>query len=1335
MLRRMAILLAIMLLPILSAVAQTRNISQHALTPSNGLSHVSVTSLHQDSNGAIWIATRDGLNRYDGSEITVFRRDRNNPNSLTSNNVIYLVGDNERYLYIMCSDGVSRLDIDTEQFKVICEETVGAIEWCGSFYVASGNKIERWIDEEDRFEEYFVHEDNSVVIRYMCMDSRGTMWIGTQDHGLYTFNSAALCTNIVESGNITNIFEDSSGDMWFGSWNDGLYHYDRASGNVHNYRHLQGDKSTLSSNFVRDVAQDNQGNIWVGTSDGICCYSAENKCFTRYDSGENNSSVWSVMRDAQGTIWFSSYFGGVSWFNPEYSIFLSYKTIDSYSATVEQTVIGKMVEDKDGLLWICTEGSGVYIYNRELGEFNELLPRDRFGANIKAICYDQSRDIMWFGTHLGGLYSYHISSGKLKNYRYNPADRWSIPSDIIRDIELRDEKLILATFNGVATFDPKTGRSERMFIDTQLGRKILSVSNILVSSDDNLWIAADGQGIFRYIFKQKSLSNYRPRKDDINSLSSNNISTIIEDQSATIWIGHEGTGVDRFNSESDDFTNFDTKSAGIIGDRIYEICDNCDGSLSISTGEGVSIFDTRTLNSYSYSNQMGYSLLSPNENAMCRTHDNLVFIGGVDGLISFDLNRLINTQKRAYAILLSNLYVNQKLLLPNDGSEVLTKIIKKTDSVVLPSSTDSFSVDFTTTNYIPEIDESVVYRLQGFEDEWIASRTNHITYTNIPPGNYTLQLKSASNSDNVQGVSLDVVIRQIWYKTAWAWMVYLIIITLLVNYLHTLYRQRLQLSAQVRYEQDRIVDIEKQNHSKLQFFTNISHEFRTPLSVIIGQIELLLNSKQLSTAARAKVLSIYKSSSELNSLIGELLDFRKHEQGHLKLKIQQANLSALFAEIHDLYFDYISSRGVTFGVNAPEVGLSVNCDVVQLRKVVTNLLSNAIKYSRKGDSISLSAMQLGDKVIIKVEDSGVGISPEDLEYIFDRFYQSQRNAQTAMGGTGIGLAFAKGIVELHGGTIEVESKLGCGSSFTVTLPTTLDVTSSAENEPLAQLSFADKSVPHLLPTPHDEPHERQVKLLLVEDDPQLLMLLVEIFSPQYSVSTAVDGVEGIERARELLPQIIVSDVMMPNISGVELCQALKGDELTSHIPIILLTARSTTEQAIEGLNCGADDYIVKPFDVNLLLARSNNLVNNRILLQQRYSAQPEENTVKMASNALDQRILERAMEIIDRHIDNPDFDIATFSTEIAMSRTNLFNKIKAITGLTPNDFILTVRLKRSATMLLTNPNMSITEVAERVGFSGHRHFGKRFKERFGVTPMAYRHSRGEHTTNSESEGE
>ncbi|MFR9591719.1 MAG: two-component regulator propeller domain-containing protein [Rikenellaceae bacterium] len=1324
---KLLLLLALIIFANIADQLSAKEVVFNRLTFADGLSQETINSIYQDPKGYIWIATRNGLNRFDGTSVKVFRKEKHNSNSLLSNNVRDIVNGDNGILYLMFNDGVSKFDTRTQTFETIFNDSPLAIDYNEDVYIAYRNSIAIFENIKTGVKPIFNFEDEQISIKAILRDRSGRMWIGTRANGIYTIERDGELIHRVQSSEVTNIFEDDNGDIWVGTWVDGAYHYIKEQDKLMNYR--KEIYTEIPSNFVRDFASDNQGNVWIGTSDGLCKYTPQSGIFQSFQLQKQNSSVWSIIKDHQGNIWFGTYYGGVSWFNPEYSTLKRYEVFRPNSNTPIDIITGRMTEDSKGRLWICTEGQGLYVYDRERNSYEYIFDNMKdigIVPSIKSIYYDSEREIIWIGTHLRGLFRYDILSKSFKTYTHDPANPYSIPSNIIRDIAPYKGELMLATFDGVVAFDPDTGRSRKVYEDSAQSRLIAIVSNIHVDHNDLMWMSVEGRGLFVYNFKTNSLINYTHESTDPRSLSSNNVSTIVEDYRGNLWFGHECAGVDRFNAKDYDFDNFDTSSGLLIDDRVYEICDNLDGSLYISTGHGFTIFNVDKMESYKHSSDRQLLLSSPNENAMYRTSDGEIFLGGINGLFSFKSDDLLGLTPMPYKLRFNSLYVNQREVSPNDHTGILSQTLPFTDEIVLDqSSINSFSITFTSSNFIPELEDEVEFMLEGYDTEWLLANSDQITYTNLMPGSYRLKLRSTSEQANVGGTELSIKIKAPFYNTSIAWVIYILIALGVIAYLLQMYRARIELHAQVEHEQSRIKAISEENRTKLRFFTNISHEFRTPLAIIIGQIELLLNTKDLSHEVRNRVTNIHTSSIELNSLIKELLDFRKQEQGHLHLKVSSANVISMLDELCSLYGNYIESKDVKFIFKRTTDKIELNCDVVQLRKVVTNLLSNAIKHTDEGGAITVTAYEDYANVVIGVADTGSGIAEKDINHIFDRFYQGN-NSNGVQRGTGIGLAFAKGIVDLHNGTIEVNSQLGQGSLFTVKIPKELACTETKNgiDESFVELTnsllLKDHKATQTQTDNNKQPHRPTI--LIVEDDISLLNMLEEIFAEQYNVVTAHDGREGIEKAQEVMPTIIVSDVMMPHVSGIELCRTLRKDVVTSHIPIVLLTARTSVEHTIEGLKYGADDYVAKPFNIDILRARCSNLINNRIILQEKFRDLPEENTYKMATNATDQKFLEQAMEVIEDHMDDAEFNIAQFSSQMALSRTNLFNKIKAVTGQTPNDFIMTVRLKRAATILLNNPEMSIISISESIGFNSYRYFGKRFKEKFGLTPNAYRTS-------------
>ena len=752
--------------------------------------------------------------------------------------------------------------------------------------------------------------------------------------------------------------------------------------------------------------------------------------------------------------------------------------------------------------------------------------------------------------------------------------------------------------------------------------------------------------------------------------------------------------------------------------------------MLLITNQGFSQFDYPQKKFYNYGTENGFPLTAVNENALFVTHDGEVFLGGIQGMISFWEKKLHFTPK-SYSIILSRLLVNGKEITAGDDTGILEQSIAYTPEISLKADQSMFSIEYATSNFIPANRNEIVYRLEGFSDEWNHTdrKQTLITYTNLNPGKYTLVIKS--DGDGIEEARLLIRVLPPWYETWWAYLIYTICTVSLLWYLIQNYNSRIKLRESLKYEKKHIEDLEALNQSKLRFFTNISHEFRTPLTLIVGQVETLLQVQTFTPNIYHKILGIYKNSLQLRELITELLDFRKQEQGHMKIKVSRHNLVNFLYENYLLFLEYASSKQINFKFNKQSDDIEVWYDQKQMQKVVNNLLSNALKHTKAEDTISINVSQEDKYVIIEIKDTGTGIAAAEIDKIFDRFYQTERLDSLNTGaGTGIGLALTKGIIELHHGTIRVESEPGKGSRFIITLKsgnqhfTEEQIIRDNTDTNIQQQPETIVPTVEILPDSEwkEEDNKRieDAKMLIVEDNESIKQMLAGIFETFYQVTTASDGVEALDIIQKDMPSIILSDVVMPRMSGTELCKQIKTDFNTCHIPVVLLTARTAVEHNIEGLKIGADDYITKPFNTNLLISRCNNLVNSRRLLQEKFSKQPQAFAQMLATNPMDKEMLDRAMAIIEQHLDNTDFNVNIFAREMGMARTNLFTKLKAVTGQTPNDFILSIRLKKGAVMLRNNPELNITEISDRIGFSSSRYFSKCFKESYHGIPLGYR---------------
>lgn len=749
--------------------------------------------------------------------------------------------------------------------------------------------------------------------------------------------------------------------------------------------------------------------------------------------------------------------------------------------------------------------------------------------------------------------------------------------------------------------------------------------------------------------------------------------------------------------------------------------------MLLTTNQGFTLFDYYTKLFYNYDNENGFPFTTLNENSLYQCKDGEIFLGGIKGMVSF-YEKSLNIPPKPYDIFQVGLWVNGEEVGINDKTGILKSSFYDTSAITLKSDHSVLNLEFAVSNYIAANQHEFVYRLEGFSNGWTKIyKQRTITYTNLSPGDYTLIVKPAGINNVYQPeYRLNITVLPPFYKTIWAYLIYVVITISLLYYIVRTYHGRIKLQESLKYEKQHIRDVEELNQSKLRFFTNISHEFRTPLTVIVGQIEMLLQVQSFPPAIYNKLLNVYKNGLQLRGLISELLDFRKQEQGHMKIKVSRHNLVDFLYENYLLYIEYASTRHIKFYFNKDQDQLEVWYDSRQMQKVINNLLSNAFKYTPEKGSISINISKRGEEAIIEVQDSGKGIKPEEAGKIFERFYQTSNDPENTQG-TGIGLALSKGIVELHKGRIEVSSNQTSGTTFTIALklgnahftaeqieteePKEEEAAVIVESKFMVEQQVLDDTVKERI---------KGAKVLIVEDNDSLREMLAGLFEPYYEIITAADGEEGLKEARDRMPDLIISDVVMPKMTGIELCKQIKQDFETCHIPVVLLTARTAIEHTIEGLRIGADDYITKPFNVNLLISRCNNLVNSRIVLQEKFSKQPQTRVQMLATNPMDKDLLDRTVAIIEKNMDNAEFSLNDVIRELCISRTNFFSKMKAITGQTPNDFILTIRLKKAAYLLKNELFLSIAEVADRTGFSSPRYFSRCFKEVYGISPLFYR---------------
>lgn len=1324
------ICLACWLLCVCLSVCRAQNITFNHLTTDDGLSHNSVISIYQDERGFLWFGTRNGVSVYNGKGFQIFQKEKDNPNSILYNDIYHITGDRQGHVYVMTNRGISSYDLERGRFTSIIRKKMKAMFFSKHLYAATSRQLYRYVD--GRFKLYYLMPPNGSSIQRLYVQN-DSVFIGTSQ-GLYVLNPQKELVPLLDEGSVSDIFRDSSGCYWVTtSDGDGVYclQGDRKT----RFLSQHDDDSTLSSDYAHRCCEDREGNIWIGTFDGLNRYDRQTGRFTRFVKQEtrkslSSSSVWGLYCDLQGTIWVGTYSGGVNYFNPQKQVYREYQASTQEAEGLRSPIVKRMTEDGEGNLWICTEKGGLNKYNPTTQTFQWLsdkhLPDHLTRGNARAIYYDSLRQELWAGVYLEGLYRLNLRNGGIAHYRYREEDSTSLPSNVVEDIVPYRGNLLLATDRGVRLFDPRTGTCQPLFRGDDARHNDRSALGLTIDRNGVVWIAGNNSGAYAYHPDTGRLSIYKIGSTYHHSLSSNSVNSIYEDSRGRLWFCTNENGLDLYRRETDDFENFDRDRNGLASNIVYNLCELSPDRLLVTTDRGFSILDYRQKRFRNF-DRLPLSCIS--ENALFRSRTGEIFIGGSTGIISF-FDRDLEEAPRTYRIHPVRLIVNGTPVRTGDKDSLLTRDITYTRKITLHPGQNTFSIEYTTTDYIPFNKDEIVYRLEGFSNSWNKLERDVITYTNLNPGLYTLIVRAKDADESLVPPSrLQIEVLPPFYRTPWAYLLYAVCLAVIAHFLIRTYYRRIQLQESLKYEKKHAEDIERLNQTKLQFFTNISHEFRTPLTLIIGQMEMLLQLESLAPNIYNKVLKTYKSCLQLKELITELLDFRKQEQGYMTIRVSEQNIVDFIYE-HYLYFqEYAAQRRIAFLFEKSSDYIPAWFDAKQMQKVINNLISNAFKHTHAGGTVSIAVRKRNEEILIEVTDNGTGISARDIPHIFTRFYQTEQADASVQASTGIGLSLSKGIIELHHGTIEVSSEPGEGATFRIHLKTgnahfAPEQIGTTEETPFFDASGFPSLHP-LLPeqeSPADDaPQETgKHKILIVEDNAALRNMLVQLFETFYTVVTASNGKEGLEKVNTEHPDIVLSDIIMPEMSGTELCRILKSNLKTCSIPVVLLTAKNSVEHKLEGLKWGADDYVTKPFNINILLSRCNNLINSRMMLQEKFSKQPQTNTQMLADNLMEKNFMDKVIEIVEKEMGNSEFNVDMLAAQMSISRTKFFTKLKAITGQTPADFIMTIRLKRAAFLLKNNPELNITEISDQVGFNAPKYFSKCFKERYQVSPQTYR---------------
>lgn len=1332
---------------------------------SNGLSHNQVNAILKDSYGFLWFGTMSGLNRYDGNSIKIFKKKIDDSTSLKDNLVQSLSLLPAGKIWVTTRSGACIYNSVTEKFEPDYDkylQTLGLpisavkriYKLKNGFFAFLYNNGDVYLYSEKNNSTRLVYKYTSSEVKEritaLQQADESKIWMVLENGVLKLFD---LTKNlIVKSCNVLKDLRgdnleydlqiDSDGDVWVWNYLNGLYWIRPTNNDIKWFN----EKKSLRSNLVSQVVQDNEGKVWVGTDHGgINIIDKKNNFSTTYIFNDpqnpkslSQNSVTSLYKDESGILWVGTYKQGVNFFNSSIAQFPLYRHQEGNSASLPYDDVNRFAEDKYGNIWIGTNGGGLIYFNRKSNNFTQYIhnPQDKNSLCadvVVSLCVDHDNNL-WVGTYLGGLDMF--DGKKFTHYTHREGDYTSISSNSIWEIfEDSEQNLWIGTLgDGLDRFE-KTTNTFRHYKASDTDAIISSniISAILQDKKGNIWFGTDN-GLA--VFNTKSQLRLRyATTTERNSLSHNTVVCLEEDYKGRIWIGtFEGLNV--FNPETQKFQNFTVKD-GLPDNVILNAIEDEHHTLWISTPNGlcnaipVDSNNQLLLTIINYDEINNLQNREFNDNAAFRTKQNEIFFGGVSGFNIIDPLYAIK-KINSPAVVITGLQLYNNHVEPGElinGRILLQGSISLLRNIELKHKENYFSIQFASLDFSHSIRDKYGYMLKGFNNEWITTDGNQrsATYTNLAPGHYTFMVKVMQRNGRWSEVkTLEIDIAPPFWRTNLAYFLYVLFFLGLALLARKIILDRIHMRYQVveqRKEAERKQVIEQ---LKTKFFTNVSHEFRTPLSLIIAPLDKLIKHS-VSEEQKIQLGLVQRNAKRLLGLVNQLLDFRKIQVQEMKLHPSFGDIIDFIRGICHSFLDIAENKRIEFSFTSEIEHLEMYFDRDKLEKIMFNLLSNAFKYTQDAGKVCVRMFQkpvLNHEqegvLSIEVEDTGIGIAAENQDKIFERFFQTDLPDSMVNQGTGIGLAITKEFVKLHKGVITVNSALDQGTRFTILLPVkkSPDLTGRQNIVSAVPLDGEMEESVVINTSAAEDKRKRTKLILLVEDNEDMRFYLKDNLKSHYQVLEAANGKVAWEIIQKMMPDLVVSDVMMPEMTGLELAKKIKAERQTAHIPVILLTAVGNEEKQLEGFQIGVNDYITKPFTFEILASRIKNIIAQQSLLHSRFQKQIEVNPKEITITPVDEKFIKDALEIVEKNLDDSDFSVEDFSNALFMNRVTLYRKLVSVTGKTPIEFIRTIRLKRAA-FLLAKSGKTVAEIAYETGFNNPKKFAKFFQEEFNVLPSQY----------------
>lgn len=1301
-----------------------------------GLSNNAVTTIYQDSYGFMWFGTYEGLNRYDGYNFKVFKNRLKDQSSLVHNWIVTIHEDFRGDIWTGTKGGVSIYNNTTGKFSSInyiayprsnVEKLTAAVndletDSYGNMFIATGGKGLFIFKKNARIATPILYNNKTTRSEYHAqdidIDKRKQIWVFIQGEGLAKYDKQTkqlkLVTDFIRGAKC--ILADNDGNIWIGT-ESGLYRYNEKDNSV---KEFHEGKGSLSNDFIHKLSLDSKGNIWVSTDGGgITIVNNKTSQISYILPGQEKGALKSgavdaVFEDRDNRIWIGTLRGGINVWDTRKNAFTTISNVPFNKNSLINDFILSFCEGNKGDLWIGTDGAGISYWDRKNNLFRNYRhisgdPSSLSNNNISRIIRD-SQNQVWIATYGGGINKFNPSTNSFvpypclnSDFNYYERNVWSLYEDRQKNVWAG-----ACTNGGFYVLNREDNKFE--LFDSSL-RDVITVAE---DRSGALWAGTFNQLILvdRKLKKHRAFEIGYP------------VRAIYEDEKGRFWVGTEGGGLLLLNKRTGVFKEY-SEHDGLPSNSILNILEDKRGNLWLSTFNGLSLLNPDTKEFKNFYESDGLQSNQFNYNAALALSSGEFLFGGIKGFNIFHPES-IKPYTTVPKIFITGLRINN-IPYELDSSFVEKQSVYTLRTLELPYDKAVISVDFAALDYSGAQKISYSYFLEGWDNSWNnAGKSRIANYSKLREGTYFLKIKST----NAEGAWVDnekvlkLIILPPWWRTWWAYLGYLAL-ALMAIHRYTLYqRSQGRLKHQVQLANMKVEQEMELNEKKLSFFTHISHEFRTPLTLIISPIQEFLNSKNSQIDSK-ELTVVYRNARRLLSLVDQLLHFRKSDADDLK--VTSFNMVTFCKEVYLCFIQQAKLKNLNFDFVCDREEIEIFADKEKIEIALFNLISNAFKYTSAGGTITFTLSETSSSVQVTISDSGTGISEEEGARLFDKFYQvSDKESKT---GFGIGLYLVKKFIEGHSGTVSYHSKKGEGTEFTVELLLGKDhfdprvIFESVGETPVFMDELIEDTISEVQQT--DEYEDSNIELisekssmLIIDDNDEIRNYVKRIFQSLYIIYEANSGEKGYELVRKNLPDIIITDVVMGEMSGVELCSKIKEDPSISHIPVILLTSSSSAEIKLKGIEGGADDYITKPFNKDILIARVANLLKSKNNLQRFFYNQITFKSDDSKVSPEYKEFLEKCITITEKHLDNPNFNIQILADEVGMSHSALYKKVKSISGRSVNEFIRFIRLRKAAGLFI-NSNCNVNEGAFQAGFNDIKYFREQFSKLFGMKPSEY----------------